>query len=124
MYMYYVRAFEQNSVDMCKIVHCIFFSHDSFVCELCEACNLHSKESCNQNLTCCITVFYLYLYLVLLYLYIHVAGGSQVNSHKSRGRYLLSKTVNPADPKSKTQQQAALGMFSFSRYMYIIFAFS
>ena len=42
-----------------------------------------------------------------------------MNSHKSRGRYLLSKTVNPADPKSKTKQQAALGMFSFSRYMYM-----
>ena len=36
-------------------------------------------------------------------------GTGLLNSQRSRGRYLLSKTVNPADPKSKTQQQAALG---------------
>ena len=40
-------------------------------------------------------------------------GTGLLNSQRSRGRYLLSKTVNPADPKSKTLQQAALGKQHF-----------
>ena len=37
------------------------------------------------------------------------ADSSLLSSRRSRGKYLLTRTSNTADPKSKSQQQAALG---------------
>lgn len=34
---------------------------------------------------------------------------SVLNSRRTRGRYLLSRSVNPADPRSKSHDQAAQG---------------